>query len=132
MPYIKQTERNLLEENPTAIATPGQLNYMIVQAAKGYMQDFDLKRFKESVRTAVVAYKENYVDTDYQFANDVVGALNCAGLEIGRRLNNSTAFFLCAELQDEGEEFYRIYVGPYEDKKIQENGDVFGEEELPG
>lgn len=40
--------------------------------------------------------------TSYQTANDIIGALEGAKLE-----------------------FYRRYVGPYEDRKIWENGDVY-------
>ena len=46
-----------------------------------------------------------YLDTtkrNYQSYNDVIGVLECAKQEIYRRL-----------------------VGPYENKKIEENGDVF-------
>ena len=53
---------------------------------------------------------QGYLDVygvDYQRLNDVIGALECNKLEVYRRL-----------------------VGPYEDQKIRDNGDVFSHQIL--
>ena len=81
MPYIEQKRRKELTDSLAEPATPGELNYAICMMALKY-----LDKTKKS----------------YQHYNDVIGVLECAKLEIYRRL-----------------------VSPYEDRKIAENGDVF-------
>lgn len=80
MPYIKKTNRELLELGDP-IRTPGELNYCITEMIKQYVKDHGLS---------------------YRVLNDVVGALESSKLE-----------------------FYRRVVVPYENKKIEQNGDVY-------
>lgn len=88
MPYIKQIYRKdigplieaLLKEMPIQ---PGNLNYTITAIINKYL-DYDSRGF------------------DYQSINTVIGVLECAKLELYRRI-----------------------AVPYEDKKIEENGDVY-------
>jgi hypothetical protein len=81
MPYIKQSDRKELAEDPKRdIENEGELNYVITEMIFHY--------FKEK--------------PNYQSINAIVGALESAKLE-----------------------FYRRVAGPYEDKKIKENGDVY-------
>ncbi len=81
MPYIVEKRRKELSASLPEPLTAGELNYTICMIAMKY-----LDKTKKS----------------YQHYNDVIGVLECAKLEIYRRL-----------------------VSPYEDKKIAENGDVF-------
>jgi hypothetical protein len=81
MPYIEQKARKEIEEGRKP-QTAGELNYAITLMIYDY--------YKRIGR--------------YQSVNDIVGALNCASMEI-----------------------YRRVVAGYEDKKIAENGDVYGE-----
>jgi hypothetical protein len=60
---------------------PGELNYLITKLIDLYLQDKGLK---------------------YKNINEVIGVLECAKLELYRRI-----------------------AGPYEDKKIVSNGDVY-------
>ncbi len=78
MPYIPEEQRRLLAYHPVP-ENPGQLNYLITKLVKAYLEEHP----------------------KYQDFNDVVGALECAKLEV-----------------------YRRSVAPYEDAKIVENGDV--------
>ncbi len=78
MPYIPPEERRQLEYHPVP-ESAGQLNYLITKLVKAYLGD-----------------SPRYYDF-----NDVIGALECAKLEV-----------------------YRRSVAPYEDIKIAENGDV--------
>ena len=81
MPYIKQERREAI----LAGAKPqdaGELNFAISVLVDNYLKD------KGGIR--------------YSHLNEVVGALDCAKLELYRRL-----------------------AAPYEDKKIEENGDVY-------
>ena len=60
---------------------------------------------------AITAVVDSYIarrGLNYQALNDAIGALECAKLEL-----------------------YRRVVSPYEDTKIKENGDVYSPEILP-
>lgn len=80
MPYITQEQRDELDNWDTIPETAGELNYMITRLVHEF-------------------WEEN--GSNYQAFNDIVGALECAKLEL-----------------------YRRWIGPYEDVKIMENGDV--------
>jgi len=84
MPYIKQEDRAHydigLDELPS-ITGPGDLNYCITRLVQKFLTSAGTPRY-----------------TDY---NAAVGALECAKLELYRRM-----------------------IAPYEDVKIKENGDV--------
>lgn len=81
MPYIAPEDRDALEPKSTREAmTSGELNYQITCLIDGYMAG----------------------NLDYAAINEVVGALECAKLEVFRRI-----------------------AAPYEDQKIALNGDVY-------
>lgn len=83
MPYIRQPLRKYLVPDSVATASdPGELNFQITSLCDRYIN-----------RTQ----QASYVDI-----NDAIGALECAKLELYRRI-----------------------AAPYEDKKIAENGDVY-------
>ena len=87
MPYIKQDERKELEPltvlmDKTPIKSEGQLNYLITQLVRSYL-----------CQQPRVGYGQ---------INGVVGVLECAKLEL-----------------------YRRVAEPYENIKINENGDVY-------
>jgi hypothetical protein len=81
MPYIKKSDRSEILSGARPPATPGELNFRITAVALDYLA----RR-----------------GTSYTTFNEVVGALECAKLEMYRRM-----------------------VAPYEDRKIAENGDVY-------
>jgi len=88
MPYIKQTERDkynailgLLRGNQELINSPGDLNYLITNVLKIYLE-------KHKV--------------GYTSLNDIIGVLECSKAELYRRI-----------------------IAPYENSKIESNGDVF-------
>lgn len=85
MPYIKQEDRERLKgylhTNNPAPGTPGELNYLVTQLVNIYIHQSD--------------------SLNYSAINDCIGALECAKLEL-----------------------YRRVAAPYEDRKIGENGDV--------
>lgn len=87
MPYISKERRKVLAPLRPIISEipqdPGEFNYIITQ----WMVDI-LNNTKYS----------------YDVYNRLIGALECAKLELYRRM-----------------------VAPYEDKKIEENGDVYEE-----
>lgn len=86
MPYIEQSRRDALRPivgaiYGTRLETAGEVNYVITQVLVQYLS------------------KDR---TSYAALNEVIGVLECAKLEVYRRL-----------------------AAPYEDTKIEENGDVF-------
>ena len=88
MPYIPQERRNEIDnqlEKYRLDWTPsnaGDLNFLVSTFIANYICDKGLK---------------------YAVLNEMVGALECAKLELNR-----------------------VIIGPYEDEKIQENGGVYG------
>ena len=81
MPYIKRSRRNGILNRKDLPGNAGELNYLITEEINKY-----LSKHQESYKTY----------------NDIIGVLECAKLELYRRL-----------------------VSPYEDIKIKENGDVY-------
>jgi len=81
MPYIKPKDRAAILLNETNIKTAGDLNYFI---------------------TTIVNWYINEHGKSYSTLNEVIGVLECAKLELYRRI-----------------------VAPYEDTKIDQNGDVY-------
>lgn len=85
MPYVDQEARKQL--NVGAVPRKaGELNYVITKACLRYLRNIEGPGRK----------------LGYQDFNDVIGALECAKMEIYRRM-----------------------ISPYEDVKKTENGDVF-------
>jgi hypothetical protein len=85
MPYIRPENRqdfvDAIQDVPT-MSGPGDLNYCLTLLCLDYIN--------------------NCKGLSYQSINDAIGALECAKLEMYRRL-----------------------ASPYEDKKIDQNGDVY-------
>lgn len=81
MPYIKQERRATLCEDVNGPQNAGELNYLI----------------SELINRVIAQRGKNYA-----LINEIIGALECAKLEL-----------------------YRRVAAPYEDTKIAENGDVY-------
>ena len=84
MPYITKEDRVKFEETLNNLEVPkvaGELNYLFTCIIKQYLEQKGVS---------------------YTNMNEVVGVLECAKLELYRRMT-----------------------APYEDKKIKENGDVY-------
>lgn len=91
MPYIAPTDRERFEEDIQSICdnllmTAGEMNYVISTLMSKYMD----------------AVKEAEGKVSYYHLNQLIGVLECAKLEL-----------------------YRRVAAPYEDIKIDENGDVY-------
>jgi hypothetical protein len=79
MPYIEEKDRNRVQFY--GASSEGELNYLITLNCLDYVDE---------------------IGESYASYNAVIGALECAKLEMYRRM-----------------------IAPYEDKKIKENGDVY-------
>ena len=120
MPYIPQDRRFNLDvgSNPD---NPGELNYLLTMTAL----ESELPQ-KDSLYSSLMAIVRGYVEgmlLDYSLINEVVGALTCAKLEYCRRKKTVE---LDAVFDGVLVDFYLAIAAPYEDKKIKENGDIFG------
>lgn len=80
MPYIDQSRRAEINDS-SLVETPGELNWLI---------------------TILISEYVNKKGMSYTTLNEVVGVLECAKLEL-----------------------YRRVAAPYEDQKMQQNGDVY-------
>lgn len=81
MPYIKPEDRAKILLDEQSISTAGELNYFISTLLNWYL---------------------NQKGKSYSTINEAIGVLECAKLEL-----------------------YRRVAAPYEDIKIEENGDVY-------
>jgi Domain of unknown function (DUF6899) len=81
VPYVKRERRPFLDSGTPYCQGAGELNYVLTRACITYLHDHGVT---------------------YATFNDIIGALECAKLEM-----------------------YRRRVSPYENLKIEENGDVY-------
>ncbi len=118
MPYITPEERKqlFLGKKPS---TPGQLNYVITLLALK-LKDYpvDLRR---GIRDAILEYLGGRAS--YTLFNEVMGVLECARLEFLRRVGYDV--YINDSFDSMEKWLYTQFIGPYEDKKKEENGDVY-------
>lgn len=86
MPYIRNEDRIIYVPRVRPAETAGQLNFQITCLLAEFLEDPEPPHTRRS----------------YEKYNAAIGALECAKLELYRRL-----------------------VAPYENEKIEENGDVY-------
>lgn len=119
MPYITKESREYIDNGLSEPVSPGELNYALTKLLnENYSREAFALRFKE-IAAAYVEVREE----KYQTFNDIVGAGVSAVLEHLRR-KNGLYFPQGQWLFDELQQFYLRVVGPYEDRKIKENGDI--------
>jgi len=117
MPYIKDENNRREELRYGDIAkTAGELNYQIF----AYVKDCEYEGKPDVSPIQLIRFVEQFLGDkpNYQKYNDMTGCLHCCYNEIERRLQISLDFLL---------EIIKMYdneITWYEDKKIQENGDV--------
>lgn len=79
-------------------------NILVMVPNHGFVLDYQAIETPGQLNYAITVIIKSYLNkkgTKYQFINDIVGALTCAK-----------------------DEFQRRFTNPYEDLKMQENGDV--------
>lgn len=116
MPYITQTARQMIKDGGP-VQTAGELNYLITQQL---LRQWD---WETDQLIAIFEAIKKYVDhrgMSYGVANDIIGALECSRREFKRRRGIDLRF-----LSEIADKFYDAKVAPYEDQKIQQNGDLF-------
>lgn len=131
MPYIKAEDYERAIAKPTV---PGELNYSLSMSAAAVLRGvIDNDEFEAEVDAKVNQYLDDN-GTSYTNYNNVIGCLYCCSWELIRRFKD-TAYWLHAAriasvMQDAAVVLYHDRTIPYEDTKIEENGDVFPPELL--
>ena len=122
MPYIKNDIRDYIWQNGDydvqRCHNPGDLNFLLTKIV---VTNKDLKTLETTLFKVVMEYHTKN-SLCYQVCNDVVGAIIGCSLELKRRKRLSddekdVLVHVCSKYYDET-------VGPNEDLKISENGDV--------
>ena len=136
MPYITNGRKIELRDG-AKLETPGDLNYVLTTVAIRYIKSQGLRyeHINEVVETFELVLAATQIPLQFRATPGITRRLetpyNVFELEelIGvlveefRKQGNSQGFrgaLRCAQM-----EFYRRVAAPYEDKKIQENGDVY-------
>lgn len=120
MPYLAQSRKEHINNGGEPV-TEGDLTYVftkiVLDGEDRYAVVEDVLRMLEIEATA---YLENGRD-NYGTRCQVIGAFTCAALEYRRRKDGPGAMLL----HTAAEWWYAAKVAPYEDLKIQQNGDVY-------
>lgn len=141
MPYIPQDRRPAIRAGDIP-QTPGELTFAIVETVVEGVLGIDPRGTRAQmgdgftqVGLTIIRLVHDYAnqyETNYTLINQTMGALTCAELELQRRMAqwltglNDTPVIMVAEffgtLRDT---IYPLLAADYEDKKIEENGDLF-------
>jgi hypothetical protein len=116
MPYIKQRERDILATIQPANAA--QLCYVLCELVAA-----PINNVQEAYRAVFDGYIAGFPKEEVSWKTyaEVMGAILGTVSELGRRKLNYDR----QPLMDAFAKWYYEVVGPYEDAKITENGDVF-------
>ena len=98
MPYITELERKIVDREGERPWNPGTLNYAVTRLVDQYLVDRHACLVDELAGTDAGPVSPLY----YEWINEVIGVLECAKLEL-----------------------YRRVAAPYEDDKRLQNGDVY-------
>lgn len=118
MPYIDDRARRSLELTGMP-RNAGELNYTITRLvlARG-------DEAKPAIENAIARYAIRQGGASYATYNDIMGVLLCVGFELVRRgVDTDPVLDVLTEIADD---YYFQVIGPYEDRKITENGDLPG------
>ena len=120
MPYIDSETKKILDEFPRRANKAGELTYLFYRRALD-INPLDLEPALDEVVCGYLPRTPRYED----FAI-VLGSLYGAALELKRRYGGRGVRELSAPLAicSYAANFYANTVAPYEDKKIEENGDI--------
>jgi hypothetical protein len=124
MPYLTKKRKDELKDKKRLYTTAGDLTYglTILMIAAG--KDYEI-HLKDAFLSEVERFTAKRPESFAMYAV-VLGSLTAAEEEFIRRVQPSEAsddILGCLSLFRI--DYYREYVAPYEDKKIEENGDVF-------
>lgn len=125
MPYITEGDKQRLNDGPEFARTAGELTYLVtyhILSLPAY--DECLDTFVQQEIDAYIEYHHNHDGVNYAVLASVIGSLECARREYQRRRpdDHMVANYVLKRAMDS---FYKNVIAPYEDIKIEQNGDVF-------
>lgn len=115
MPYIEKTARDEIDANPLVCRNAGELNYFFTRFC-GTRGTFTTGQ----IHKVLDAYVNRH-GLNYQTINDILGAVTGCTYEADRRYN---LWNKLSTLNTIVFRWYNEVAGPYEDRKIEENGDI--------
>lgn len=120
MPYIEQSARRRMDSDQDP-RDAGELNYAITQHLLNTSEDM-LEMAVEHEVQRFLAFKRTKRDNRYSDYNDALGALDGARREYERRRGGDGKLVI---LEWVAKDLYATVIGPYEDIKIKQNGDIY-------
>lgn len=133
MPYIEKTARLRMAIRGSTPENAGELNYLFTLS---YIDVLNEVAPLDDLPQALTSAIDRYIwgkEPKYQLYNDVMGALVSSSAELCRRkvcpnpVIMQRLYDIASVVDFTGGEFYNNIVIPYEDHKIEENGDVYPE-----
>lgn len=124
MPYIDKVAKDRLYAEGEEASNVGELTYLFTLHCLNADRERNHTLLVETLNIEIMKYLNFNGPTNYALLNGVVGSLECARREHRRRRPDS---YLPADeaLSEVLTEFYGRIVAPYEDTKIEQNGDVY-------
>jgi hypothetical protein len=119
-PYIDTVTRKDLDRLGEYPQTPGELTYLITKVMIDNPNGYNI------VQREINEHVAHYLGDRKKFSlfAEVLGSLDAAQREWKRRRVDKLVTALVA-VSDYASFFYNSVIAPYEDTKIQENGDVY-------
>lgn len=118
MPYIKKGEREFLAEGSVP-TTSGQVNYLVSLLMNSYFENYDdANDIATEIEYAILDLYTHGVYTannESEFSQELNKIISTCDVDISE---------VIGALRNAHLEFYVRKVRPYEEKKIQENGDI--------
>jgi hypothetical protein len=126
MPYIPQPDRESVALRGPIKA--GEINYCLSLMYQKAAKDSKLNIQKE-MKNIITAYIKA-MGINYQVFNDVIGAMYLSEREFVRRTSDiQTSGFILDAITATEDFILHKYIEPYEDEKIEQNGDVYGSDQ---
>lgn len=126
MPYLgNDRKREIDDDSKMSLVSAGHLTYVFTRISL----TADLDCFSDEIMTAIDRYMPR--QPRYENYAIVLGCLDSTRRELRRRQNGvetktknriDNAWYMLTAFSDS---YYRNVVAPYEDEKIDQNGDVF-------
>lgn len=127
MPYLTQARKDQLAGEALP-ETPGDLNYLLTLSVIQAIKENVPSRARLTASRLACSFLDNH-GLDYTNCNAIVGAVECCRRELKRRtpthLTTDVHRAVDGQLRSWLDNFYAKTVAPYEDKKIEQNGDVY-------
>lgn len=120
MPYLTEQRKTELDSRTVYKATTaGDLTYLLTKAVLE-----DEARLPARLYECIDRFMGGRA-VRYEDYATVIGSLVCTGMEYERRVGGAVTAQKLEELMEFIQSYYTDFVAPYEDEKIEQNGDVY-------